>query len=586
MIRRLFRQMSVAQIFSALMPTICMLIDSIVIARFIGVDAMSAYGLSTPLMIICSAMGLMVVNGVQVLLGKTMGKGDLQGAGSCFSTSIVLALGIAAFWVILVFGSGDWISVLLGAGRPSADNPVSALTRDYLRGLMIGTPFVFLGQVMGAYLQTMGKHRRLMVSVVAMTIGNIAFDLLSVLVFHGEMFGIGLATSLSYVVSFAVIIGSFLKKDCLFRFRFSGVRKAVAVDIVREGSPILINQTFFTARTYIFNLMLLSLAGSTGVAVFAVYSTIENLVFSIGLGSGAVTLMLSSVFFSDEDRASLQSLVQSMAVFPPVLLVSVVLLAEIFAPLLIRFFIGADSAILSFAVPGFRIFMLGAVANNLDDVLKNYFQGIRRKNLTNLISFLKCLGFMIPSVFVFSRLFGLTGFWIGVVLGYSLPMFFVMILVWRKNGRVAISREAFSYLEEDFGAQPQNCMELSIKDTDGAIEASKKLDEFCRDKGIDRRTGMLVGLCVEEITMNIIEHGFTKDHRPHSIDVRMVVQDDRRIIRIRDNCVNFDPTRYLELHKDKTGDSTAHIGLKMVMGMVKEAEYINTLGLNNLTLIL
>ena len=97
---------------------------------------------------------------------------------------------------------------------------------------------------------------------------------------------------------------------------------------------------------------------------------------------------------------------------------------------------------------------------------------------------------------------------------------------------------------------------------------------------------MLVGLCVEEITVNIIDHGFTKDKKPHSIDVRMVVQGDRRIIRIRDNCVNFDPTKYLELHRDKDGDPAAHIGLRMVMSMVKEAEYINTLGLNNLTLIL
>ena len=119
-----------------------------------------------------------------------------------------------------------------------------------------------------------------------------------------------------------------------------------------------------------------------------------------------------------------------------------------------------------------------------------------------------------------------------------------------------------------------------------AIEASKKLTDFCRERGMDRRTGMLVGLCVEEIAMNIIEHGFTKDRRPHSIDVRMVVRDDKRIIRIRDNCVNFDPTKYLELHKNNEEDPTAHIGLRMVMGMVKEAEYINTLGLNNLTMIL
>lgn len=586
MIRRLFRQMSTAQILSSLMPTICMLIDSIVIARFEGVDAMSAYGLSTPLMIISSAVGFMLVNGTQVFLGKSMGKGDLKGAGSCFSTSIVMSLVLAAFWLLLIFGSGDWISVMLGAGRPSADNPVSVLTKSYLHGVMLGIPFVFLSQVLGVYLQTIGKHRLLMGSVIAMTVANIAADLASVLVFHLGMFGIGLATSLSYLVSFAVCIGSFLKKDCLFQFSFSGVRKAVAFEIVREGSPILINQSFFTVRTYIFNRMLLGLAGSVGVAVFAVYSTIENLIFSIGLGTGAVTLMLSSVFFSDEDRASLYSLVQAMALFPPILLVSVVLIAEAFAMPLMKFFIGTDPETLSIAVSGFRIFMIGAIANNLDDVLKNYFQGIRKKNVTNLVSFFKCLGFMIPCVYLFSRLLGLTGFWIGIVLGYFSAMLFVIILVWRKNGGITVSKEAFSYLDEGFGAQPQDCMEMSIVNQDDAIEASKKLDEFCRERGMDRRTGMLVGLCVEEIAMNIIEHGFTKDRRPHSIDVRMVVRDDKRIIRIRDNCVNFDPTKYLELHKNNEEDPTAHIGLRMVMGMVKEAEYINTLGLNNLTMIL
>ena len=102
--------------------------------------------------------------------------------------------------------------------------------------------------------------------------------------------------------------------------------------------------------------------------------------------------------------------------------------------------------------------------------------------------------------------------------------------------------------------------------------------------GVDAKTAMLIGLCVEEMTVNIIEHGFTKDKLSHNVDVRLVLVEDKRIIRIRDNCVNFDPTNYLELHQ--SSDPTAHIGLRMVMAMVKEANYVNTLGLNNLTLIL
>ena len=95
---------------------------------------------------------------------------------------------------------------------------------------------------------------------------------------------------------------------------------------------------------------------------------------------------------------------------------------------------------------------------------------------------------------------------------------------------------------------------------------------------------MLIGLCVEEMTINIIEHGFTGDYHSHNVDVRLVVRADKRILRIRDNCVNFDPIQYFKLHQDT--DPAAHIGLRMVMSMVKDARYVNALGLNNLTLVL
>ena len=54
--------------------------------------------------------------------------------------------------------------------------------------------------------------------------------------------------------------------------------------------------------------------------------------------------------------------------------------------------------------------------------------------------------------------------------------------------------------------------------------------------------------------------------------------------RLRDNGVRFDPVRYMELHKED--DPSRGLGIRMVMKMVREANYIHSLGLNNLTLIL
>ena len=48
MIRKLFSQMVFTQVISCMAVTLCMLIDSIIIGRFLGVDAMAAYGYTQP----------------------------------------------------------------------------------------------------------------------------------------------------------------------------------------------------------------------------------------------------------------------------------------------------------------------------------------------------------------------------------------------------------------------------------------------------------------------------------------------------------------------------------------------------------
>ena len=58
MIKRLFKQMLLTQILSSMTVTLCMLIDSMMIGRFLGVDAMTAYGLASPVLLVFAALVL------------------------------------------------------------------------------------------------------------------------------------------------------------------------------------------------------------------------------------------------------------------------------------------------------------------------------------------------------------------------------------------------------------------------------------------------------------------------------------------------------------------------------------------------
>ena len=79
MIRKIFRQMLVTQILSAMTVMLCMLVDSMMIGRFLGVDSMTAYGLANPVLLVFAAYGAMLSAGIQVMCGKTMGAGDREG---------------------------------------------------------------------------------------------------------------------------------------------------------------------------------------------------------------------------------------------------------------------------------------------------------------------------------------------------------------------------------------------------------------------------------------------------------------------------------------------------------------------------
>jgi hypothetical protein len=68
----------------------------------------------------------------------------------------------------------------------------------------------------------------------------------------------------------------------------------------------------------------------------------------------------------------------------------------------------------------------------------------------------------------------------------------------------------------------------------------------------------------------------------HHAEMRVTVFGDRHIVRFRDDCLAFDPAKYLELHNDN--DPTSHLGIRTMTALSKEAIYINSLGLSNLTL--
>lgn len=584
MIKKLFGQMLLTQILSAMTVVLCMLIDSIMIGHFLGVNAMAAYGLASPVLLIFSALGSMLSAGIQVMSGKTMGNGDKKATDACFSVSVFLAAVISIVGVLIVLLFRAPICTLLGAGEPVPDNEVFRLTKDYLTGFIIGAPAFICAQIMVPFMQMSGNRTRLVVAVCAMAVSNIALNVLNVLVFHGGIFGMGFASSLSYYIALAIGMLYFFRKDCIFKFRLKGIKLKRCLRLIRYGVPTIVNQISYVFLVYLLNKILLSIGQNVAVAAYSVISSVGNICYSFGTGIGNVALMLASMFYSEEDRTSIKSLVKTMSAYAIVLDAIVTLAVILTAPALVTLFLRESYPYArKTTILGVRLFALSLIPCSLNTTFKHYYQGIDRAGLTQAISVMQNFVFTAIFAFALSRFFGTTGVWLSFACGESTTFIVISCIVWITNRKVSFSADAYSLLQKNFGVAPEDCFDASIRSGEEIVTVSRQASEFCRQHGEDSKTRALIVLCIEVMSNNIVKHGFS-DGKEHSIDIRLFRKNQEWSIRIRDNCKNFDPVKYLELHK--ADNSASPTGIRLVMSMVKDANYVNSLGLNNLTLVM
>lgn len=115
MIRKLVRQMLTAQIFSALTVSVCLLIDNLMIGRFLGVRAMAAYGFANPLLLAIGAVGSLLTAGVQVVCSRSLGRGSQEETNAGYSSALAMTAGISLLFLGIVLLFRDSLANLLGA---------------------------------------------------------------------------------------------------------------------------------------------------------------------------------------------------------------------------------------------------------------------------------------------------------------------------------------------------------------------------------------------------------------------------------------------------------------------------------------
>ena len=567
--------MLAAQVFSALTVSLCLLIDNVMIGRFLGEEAIAAYGLSNPLLLALGAVGTLLAAGIQVVCSRALGRGSQEEANAGYSSAVASAgvISVSAMVLIILFQS--FFARVLGAGNSGS---LFDQTRSYLVGFSIGAPASMGALVLVPFMQMAGKSGLLIAAVLGMTVTDIGLDLLNVLVFHGGMFGMGLASAISYYVALAVGGFYFLSKQSVFRFSRRMVTKQKTAELFRAGVPAGFNMIASVILVFAMNRMMGSLNGSAAVAAYTVSINIGNVANCITTGISGVSLTLSSIFFHEEDASDLISLLKYLCRYGIILGLGMGLLLEAAAPVLASLFIPSAGITQDMAILGIRLFAAGLIPCCINGAVKNAWQATGKIRLMEIFSLLEGAFFPILAAFLLSCFMRTSGAWLYFAAGETLALLFIGLLVFRVSGKTPWQDGAVLLLKKGFGVPKEQQLEMDIHSLQEVTDAARRAAQFCECNGQNARTSSHIALCIEEMAGNIIQYGFSKNGERHHLSVSILHKEEQWILRFRDDCGAFDPLHYVPAEGEDA------LGIRLVMGMVQEAHYTFSMNLNNLVL--
>lgn len=107
------------------------------------------------------------------------------------------------------------------------------------------------------------------------------------------------------------------------------------------------------------------------------------------------------------------------------------------------------------------------------------------------------------------------------------------------------------------------------------IAFREKLLQFCEDNHMTGRDAKILGLAMEELAANIVQYGYRQDQKNY-MDISFTIQDDKYILRIRDDGIPFNPLEYQGQEEVVTVG-----GIALLKRITSNFQYMRVLNMNN-----
>ena len=184
-----------------------------------GTDALAGIGVTGSIIMLITACSAFVGGGGAPLAAIALGRGDRGRAEKLLGNGFTLLLFFSVMFSVGVYLFMEPLLFLIGASERTIGYAV-----DYLSIYLLGTVFVQLAVGLNPFINTQGRPRIAMASVVIGAVLNIALDPLFIFTFDMGVKGAAVATVISQAVCAVWVMGFLMSEKATLRLHWKNIR--------------------------------------------------------------------------------------------------------------------------------------------------------------------------------------------------------------------------------------------------------------------------------------------------------------------------------------------------------------------------
>lgn len=379
-----------------------------------------------PLLMLFFSISSSIAAGIQSTCGYYVGAKNTTYAQKCFSVGIIIFFIIVCVISVICILFNNWIAIILGS--VPGDTSFNYL-KELIFILALGAPGMMLTQTLLLIVLADSGKKLPIISAIVLFISNILLAYINIFIFKMGVFGIGLATSISFYLAAATLCLYFFKKNCLFKLNFSlkNYKKDYIYKIIRNGLPSAIAQICNALALWIINILLIKYGNTTYIAAASVIGPLSTLLTSFSSSMGSATLVVGNFYYAKKDSKSLKQLMKLFITLSIIVYAIVSILSYVFSDQICFLVVNSDTPEFSIASYGIKLYSLCLIFLSINVSFRNFIQALQKIGLTQVICILQNVVFQCIFAAIITLTIDVSQIWYMYVLCQTATIIFILI---------------------------------------------------------------------------------------------------------------------------------------------------------------